>query len=161
VRESKDACAVRAEDDSWSRYFVRVLVPFTVEGLTAPISWGAWAEVSGEQFERVDELWDDPTQGNEPPFTARFANAVVNYPDTMVITGLVSFSDQAHIPTFHMVTPADHPFVSEQRTGVSIGRAAEWIVPIYHPESLNQQKTGDLPAMRNEMGKKKWWQIWR
>lgn len=164
VCEAKDACAVRAADDSWTRYFVRVLVPFTVEGLAEPISFGAWVEVSEEQSERVNELWDDPAQGDEPPFTARFANAVVNYFDTLGITGLVSLTDPVHIPTFHMLTPADHPFVSEQRNGVPVTSAAEWMIPIYHPEypeSLIQQKIRELAASRNETRRKKWWQFWR
>src|SRR2546423_1759568 len=75
-RESKDACALRAADDSWRRYFLRVLVPFTVAGLNAPISWGAWVEVSEAQFERVNELWYHPRQSDEPPFMARFANTL-------------------------------------------------------------------------------------
>ena len=161
VREAKDACAVRAADDSWRRYFVRVLVPFAVERLVAPISWGAWVEVSAEQFERVDDLWDDPSQGDRPPFTARFANAVASYPDTLEITGVVSLTDPVHVPTFHMVTPPDHPFVTEQHNGVPISRAAEWMVPIYHPESVIRQRIRDLTPRHSESARKQWWQFWR
>ncbi len=171
TRESKDACALRAADDSWRRFFLRVLVPFTVAGLDTPISWGAWVEVSEAQFERVSELWDHPSQGDEPPFMARFANATPLYSDTLTITGLVSLSDPSNVPTFHMLAPPDHIFVSEQRTGVSPSRAAEWLIPVYHPEWIVQQRINQLVSQNAEKPQtteegrvsrtKRWWQWWR
>jgi len=149
-QDGKDACAVRATDLSWERYFIRVLIPFTILSLDEPISWGAWVEVTSGQFDRVGELWDDPNQSSEPPFQARLANDIVAYDDSMSITGSVSLTDPSNIPTFHMTAPADHPFVVEQRSAITPARAADWLVFVYHPEALIQRRIDKLLSARGD-----------
>jgi hypothetical protein len=156
---SKDACAIRTADDSERTYFLRVLVPFTVTGLARPVSWGLWVEVSEQHFQRTSDLWDAPSQSDEPPFHGRIANALVGYKDAELI-GLVSLSDPDHVPTFHLTSPADHQFVREQRTGVTPERVAEWLVPIYHPERLVQLAI-DRKLVENAAARgTRWWKFW-
>ena len=159
VRDSKDSCAVRSADDSWRRYFLRVLVPFTVLSVEKPVSWGAWVEITEEQHSRVEELWDSPKQSSGPPFTGRFANALHGYQDTLDITGLVSLTDPSNIPTFHMIAPGDNQFVREQQSLVSPQRVAEWLVPIYHGNSLREQGAQENESPVTAAGKR-WWQFW-
>lgn len=131
---SKDACGVRTADGRGCRYYLRVLVPFKVFELEAPVSWGVWADVSEEHFRRANELWDAPDQSREPPFPGKLANQLAGYDGTLDITGSVSLTDPANIPTMRLVSPPDHPFVVEQRTGVPAARLAAWLAPLLHPE---------------------------
>jgi hypothetical protein len=144
IIDDKDACAVRSTDGSWERYFIRVLIPFTVETEPAPLSWGAWVEISAEMWQRVGQLWNDPKQNEEPPFGARFANDIPFYEGTLQIGGLVSLTSPDNVPTFHMTHPPDHLLVKEQLAGVSIARAAEWLQVVYHPEVIIQRKIDKL-----------------
>ncbi len=140
--DGKDSCAVRDADETNPRYFLRVLMPFSVEGLSEPYSWGIWVEVSEAHYQRVNELWDDPSQDQEPPFPARLANKLHLYPGSESLAGLVSLSGPGHIPHFHLTAPVTHSLAIEQRTGVSASRAFEWVLPVYHPEVFIQWVTG-------------------
>jgi hypothetical protein len=82
----------------------------------------------------VRDLWSDPKQYLEPPFSARIANAIKAYPDTTALTGLVTLTDPTSIPHFHLTAPEQHPLLKEQRKGVSAQKALGWIASIYHPE---------------------------
>ena len=111
-----------------------VLVPFRVFELESPVSWGVWAEVSEDDFRRANELWSDPKQSQEPPFPGRLANQLPGYDGALDITGFISLRDPANIPTMRLASPADHPFVAEQRTGVPAACLAAWLDPLYNPE---------------------------
>jgi hypothetical protein len=71
------------------RHFLRVLLLIPVEGRDKPCSWGIWAEVSAEAYQRALDLWRDPDQGSEPPFPGRLANTCPGYPETQGLPGLV------------------------------------------------------------------------
>ena len=167
VMDSKDAVAIRNIGDTERRYFLRVLAPFNVSGLPSPISWGIWVEVTERQWNRVNELWDAPDQNNEPPFVAKIANILPGYVNSESIIGMVALTDANNIPTFHATAPRDHPFVREQTAGVTPERAAEWMILIYHPESLIQERINDritegrVPAPEQAPTEKLWWQFWR
>lgn len=69
---------------------------------------------------KLHDLSDmDPDQHREPPFLAHLANDIWGYPPTCGLSGSV-YSD------------ADHPFVVEQRTGVTESRVLEWLHPTLH-----------------------------
>ena len=71
-----DECKLHDGPDSDPRFFLRVLLPMPVRGEAEACAWGVWAEVSESAFDRTRELWDDPAQFDEPPFTAKLANAL-------------------------------------------------------------------------------------
>lgn len=132
--DGDDACAVRDADEGNRRYFLRVLMPFAVDGVAEPFAWGVWVEVTEGQYQRVGELWDDPRQGEEAAFPARLANRLPRYPGSEELSGLVSLSGVGEIPHLRLTAPATHLLVMEQRDGVSALRAFEWVMPFYHPE---------------------------
>ena len=109
-------------------------MPFMVDGMAQPYNWGVWVELTESQYERVNELWSDPKQALEPAFPARVANVLPGYRDSTVLIGMVSLSDPANIPHFHLTGPRDHPLLRQQHGGVSQEQALEWILPTYHPE---------------------------
>ena len=152
IIDDKDACAVRSTGGSWERYFLRVLVPFSVEGQTEPLSWGAWVEISADHWQRVGQLWSDPNQNQEPPFRAKFANDIPFYEKTLQIEGLVSLTSPDNVPTFHMTRPPEHIFVKEQLAGVSVSRVAEWLQVVYHPDVVIQRKIDKLLQQQEANG---------
>jgi len=93
---------------------------------------GVWAEVSESAFTRTRELWDDPAQYDEPPFTATLANALTCYASTLGLPGAVTLSGPAIIPTFTLADKLDHPLAREQRDGVHPERVVEWLFAHLH-----------------------------
>jgi hypothetical protein len=140
--ESKNVCILFAETPKSlfarltarpqsHRYFLRVLLPFEVEGRDLPLSWGLWVEVSERQYERVMDLWDDPQQHREPPFEAVLANNLWDYPPAEGLPGLVHLQGPDSIPKFFL-SAGSHPLVVEQHHGVTEARVLEWLDPILH-----------------------------
>jgi hypothetical protein len=137
--ESKDACILFARTPKFRiagqsrqhRYFLRVLLPFMVEGRPLPFSWGAWIEIGELHYERVGDLWDDPNQHHEPPFGAVLASNIWGYPPTEGLPGLVYLQDPDSIPKF-ILSAGSHQFVVEQHEGVTEARVWDWLDPILH-----------------------------
>ncbi len=132
VVDSKDSAVVRDTAQGGTRYFLRVMMPFTVDGRPIPINWGIWVEVDAQDFSRAWERWDDPDQGNEPPFPGELANTIVDYPETVGLRGIVQLRDPQNVPTFTL-EESDHPFAIEQRIGVTEEIVVKWLDPMLHP----------------------------
>jgi hypothetical protein len=132
ARADKNLCVIRPRDGAGPRYFVRVLVPVQVHGLSRPCRWGIWSEVSGEVFATVLRLWDDPDQCSHPPLQARLANDLEGYPPTSGLSGIFRFLDVKAIPFFAFDPAVEHPFVDDVRSGVAPGRVLEWLAPYVH-----------------------------
>lgn len=141
--ESKDACILFAKTPNSilarftarsrsDRYFLRVLLPFDVEGRDHPISWGVWVEVNKRQYERVIALWHEPDQHREPPFRAVLANNIGDYSPTQGLPGLVYLQSSDSIPKF-LLSEGSHQLILEQHGGVTEVRVLEWLDAILHP----------------------------
>jgi hypothetical protein len=127
-----DECRLHDGSDTDPRYFLRVLLPMPVRGEQEACSWGVWAEVSAAAFSRTRELWDDPSQYDEPPFTATLANSLACCSSTLGLPGEVTLSGPAIIPTFMLANGLDHPLAREQRDGVHPERVMEWLFAHLH-----------------------------
>src|SRR5262249_35340725 len=114
------------------RYFLRVLLPFAVEGRDHACSWGIWVEVEEHYFNRAWDLWNDPDQGREPAFPGRLANDIEGYPATSSLTGAIQLQGPTSIPVCTL-DPAPHPLVTEQEHGVTEEKVMHWLRPILHP----------------------------
>ncbi len=132
ARAAKDMCII--DDGDKRRHFLRVLVPFPVEGRELPCSWGLWVEVAARHFERAAQLWTDPRQYEEPAFPGLVANAIEGYDETTGLPGLVSLVSPSSIPHFTFHGSVRHAFAQEQRRGVTEAKVLEWLLPILHPE---------------------------
>ncbi len=140
TRESNDACVIRNADDTESRCYLRVLMPFRVVGRAGLYSWGVWVEVAEDDFRQAMSLWDDPNQADTPAFAATLANALPGYDGSFGLPGLVSLQDATSIPHFRLAGPADHPLVREQRGEVTPERVLEWVQPMFHPQPAAPQR---------------------
>jgi len=127
-----DECRLVDAPGTDPRYFLRVLLPMPVRGGDEACAWGVWAEVSEAAFARTRELWDDPAQYDEPPFSATLANALTCYSSTLGLPGQVTLSGPAIIPTFMLADRLEHPLAQEQRDGVHPERVIEWLFAHLH-----------------------------
>jgi len=110
-------------------------MPFLVEGRDEPLSWGIWVEVSHANWARANELWEDPLQHEEPPFSGKLANNIWGCSPTQGLPGLVQLDSPERIPFFTLAR-SEHPLCVQQREGVSETQVLEWLEPILHPELL-------------------------
>ena len=82
AKADDDLCWI-APPESAPRYFVRGVLPVTVTDRARDLMWGLWAEVSEAAFKRILDLWTDPNQDKEPPFSGELANVIPSYADTL------------------------------------------------------------------------------
>jgi hypothetical protein len=128
----RNFCELKGEAGAASRWFVRTLVPFNVEGRDRPCCWGLWVELEATAFAEIREVWDSPDQLQAGPWPAALANDAATYPSTLGLPGSVRFSDLESIPRFSLQAGLGHPFAVDFRAGVSEDRAEEWQLHYLH-----------------------------
>jgi len=129
---SNDDGRIRNADDTERRHFLRVLLSVPIRGTRNDFAWGVWVEVSASDWERAYDLWDDPKQGQQPPFPGRLANALKGYEETLGLPGRVRLVAPKESPLFELDAGVDHPLAREQRAGVSAERVVEWVSAHHH-----------------------------
>jgi hypothetical protein len=115
-----DMCAIDR-----NRFFLRGLLPIPVKGRTIPYRIGLWAEVDEATFGRIYQLWEDPSQKDEPLLAAILANDVPLVPSTVGIEIDIRLIGPTTRPEFFLRNAA-HPLAIEQRGGVDAHRALEY-----------------------------------
>ena len=119
-QENNDICVL---DEN--RFFVRGLLALPVHERDQPYSLGVWAEVDGDSFQRILDLWDAPDQADEPPMEGTLANAIPSVVRALGLHLSVKLSDPKTRPYF-TVTQKPHQLYSEQSEGISVHRAHEY-----------------------------------
>jgi hypothetical protein len=114
-----DQCIVGDE-----HYFVRGSLEIPIQGTSHCISWSVWVSLSGQNFERMSEMWDRPERESEPPYFAWFGNSLPEYPETLNLKALLHTRPVGVRPLIEL-EPTEHPLSVEQRVGISPARAHE------------------------------------
>ena len=130
-------------DTSDGRFFVRAVLVIPVRGGWARdgFGWGAWAEVSRAEFERVIAAGDEPTRVNEPPVAGRLANELKPFPGSERLAIQLRLQSPESVPLIDVID-AEHTLAQAQQTGVYPEDVLEWVFPIVHPDTMHR----DLPA---------------
>lgn len=107
------------------RFFVRCVIPLPVHSRSEPYSVGAWAEISMQDFQTVQALWDELDQARAPAIEGVLANQI---PLTVGSLGCRI--------AIHLIGPATRPRISitdetcsvylEQMDGIQAHRASEY-----------------------------------
>ena len=126
-----DEGRIRDASDIERRHFLRALLPIRVRGDTE-VCWGIWVEVGGWAWTRARELWNEPDQAGEPPFEGVLANSLKGYAGTLGLPGRVQLTGPTSAPQFVLDEGLDHPLAREQREGVFLERALEWVAAHVH-----------------------------
>ena len=119
-------CELKRTGDAASRWFVRTLLPFPVEGRGEPCSWGLWVEVDAASYQEIRALWDNPAQNQAGPWRATVANDADTYPSTLGLRGSVRFTHFERIPQLSLNAGQAHPFVTEHQNGITEQRVLDW-----------------------------------
>ncbi|HWE25958.1 MAG TPA: DUF2199 domain-containing protein [Myxococcales bacterium] len=102
---------------------------FVIRGvLSVPIAdqpgrsftWGLWAAIARDDFERYLELYDSDAEG-EAPFRGALAVSPPNYPDLLDAEVSIHFATAKSRPHFHPLS-FDHRLFREHRDGISTQR---------------------------------------
>jgi hypothetical protein len=130
LRISNDFCRLTTQEHDLA--FVRVLLPIPVTEREEPCCWGLWVSVHPSIFERVYDLWDDPSQLHEGPWRGALANHLASYPDSLDLPGVFRFVDTNQIPYLRLDDDRRHPLIRDQLEGVSEAQVIEWNLALVH-----------------------------
>jgi hypothetical protein len=114
-----DICVIRDHD-----FFVRGLIEIPLIGSDRAFRYGAWVSLSKKNFDRMIDLWDNPSLLDEPPYFGWLSNSIDLYPETLNLKTNVSFRDIGQRPYIEL-EPTDHPLAIEQREGISVDRVRQ------------------------------------
>lgn len=116
VQQNRDIVIV---DDQY--FFIRGNVQIPIVGHSDTFAWGAWCSISRASFERINELWDDPEQVNEPPRFAWLVSVLPTYDEsTFPLKARLHLRGPCVVPYIE-VTP-EHPLGQEQLNGITTER---------------------------------------
>lgn len=131
-RLSTDTCVI---DDEF--FFVRGCIEIPVIGVADPYVWGAWVSLSRKSFDEFVETFDAPNRSEFGPYFGWLSNSFRVYPEAQNLKTYVHIREPGLRP-FIELEPTDHPLAIEQRTGITVERAAEIYAAYMH----------ELPAER-------------
>jgi hypothetical protein len=120
VQEDDDLCAIKS-----GQYFVRALLPLPVESRSRDYAIGLWVQVEESTFRRVIELWSEPNQVSEPPFSAWLANTIPTVPNTLGLAVQLHLTGPTTRPRLKIASQG-HPLAVEQHQGITAHRANEY-----------------------------------
>lgn len=127
VMHSADWAVMRDRDDTWRRYFVRVLMPFDVAGWQEQCCWGVWVEISAGDYDTIGRSWREPEQDRTRAFAAQLANSLRGYELGEGLTGVLRLTGAETLPTFHFADDVLHPLAQQQRSGVTVADVERWL----------------------------------
>lgn len=112
----------KADDDlcrtSDGRFFVRgVLILPLLDGPEQDFEFGAWVEVSGLDFRRFVETFNDPQQSRIGPIRCRLANELENFPGSVELGCRLDPQDSNARPTV-WIEEAHHALYRAQQSGM-------------------------------------------
>lgn len=120
VRLKHDTCVI---DDQ--TFFLRGNVMIPVLGTPELLAFGVWCSVSAKSYERILELWDSPTQSEEPPFFGWLMTGLPGYSEpTLHAKTSIQLQGPTAVPRVQVIP--DHPLSQEQVSGITPERLAEF-----------------------------------
>ena len=125
-RGEADSDLCRLDD----RRFIRGTVCLPILGEGRSFCWGVWAEIARTSFKRYLELFSDPLQNREPPFSGHLANELPGYSSTLGLEMRITLVSETERPQFTVLT--DHNLAVEQGVGIRLERVLELMSPFIH-----------------------------
>lgn len=120
VRLKHDTCVIDGET-----FFLRGNVMIPVVGTPEMLAFGVWCSVSAKSFARISELWDSPTQAEEPPFFGWLMTVLPGYREpTLHAKTSIQLQGPTVVPRFQVIP--DHPLGREQLSGITLPRLEEF-----------------------------------
>ena len=120
---TEDVCTI-TRDDGTDR-FIRAVLEVPIHGVDEPFLWGVWVSVSEASFERYEQTFDAPVDGDG--FFGWVSNRIALYPYEHARPADVWVQPGGRRPkvVLHRGEPEDDPLVLDQVNGISVARAQE------------------------------------
>jgi hypothetical protein len=130
----EDTCIIHGKRFYGGKYyFIRGDLAVPVIDLPLPLIYTVWVSLSKQDFERAVALWNSPQRAEEPPYPARLATSVPNYPETHSLKARL-LAPAAGARLSIELEPTEHPLAIEQRDGIDRARVQEIAELMQHPE---------------------------
>lgn len=127
-RVGDDSAVLR--DRKGERFFVRALLELPIDGEDGYFGYGAWVEVSQEDFATLGEVWDDEDGWRAGPFAGTLANELSPYAFTEGLPVRIRLRDVELLPVVEL-EEVDHELVRAQRRGISPHRAHQLAATVF------------------------------
>jgi hypothetical protein len=115
-------------------YFIRGCIELEVTDGPGPFTFIVWSSLSEQNFNRAQELWEQPGREEEEPYFGWLCTRLPGYPDTMLLKTWVRTRPVGQRPLLEVFEPAAHPLVRESQDGITTERVAEILQAAMHPE---------------------------
>ena len=112
------------QDPAGDRFFVRSLLELPIEGEEGYFGYGAWIEVTRDDFEALGELWHDEEGWRSLPFAGALANELTPYEGTEGLPVAILLREVSLLPLVEL-DEGEHELVRAQRDGITPHRAHE------------------------------------
>jgi hypothetical protein len=126
IEINRDLCVV---DES--HFFIRGRIEIPIIGHDEPFCWNVWTSLSEENFEKTNELWNEPGRESEPPYFGWLQTVLPSYPDTLNIKTMVHTQPVGTIPRVRIIEES-HPLLEDQEHGITMDRALQIVHSLFH-----------------------------
>jgi hypothetical protein len=114
-----------------AHFFVRARIEIPVIDSDEVFCWNVWTSLSEENFLRTNEMLNDESRVNEPPYFGWLQTSLPGYPDTLNIKTWVHTQVVGIIPRVEVIQE-NHPLTLEQKEGITWQRVIELVETVMH-----------------------------
>ncbi|MBK1866533.1 DUF2199 domain-containing protein [Aestuariivirga sp. YIM B02566] len=118
-RLTSDLCKIEDED-----FFLRCLLEIPIRETNVSLGWGVWSSVSRANFDLYVAEYDSDNPSG--PFFGWFSNSLPGYAETLSLKCSLQPQNSGLRPILEL-EPADHQLAIDQRDGITVERALEFI----------------------------------
>lgn len=118
-RLTSDLCKIEDED-----FFLRCLLEIPICETSVSLGWGVWSSISRANFDLYIAEYDSDNPSG--PFFGWFSNSLPGYAETLSLRCSLQPQNSGLRPILEL-EPADHQLAIDQRDGITVERALEFI----------------------------------
>jgi hypothetical protein len=122
-------------------FMLRGLIEIPIHGLDDPFLWGVWASIFKQDYEEIDESWEE--EGRETrrgPYKGRLVNELSIYSNSFNLRLTILVQPLGSRPLFRLEDP--NPLTTQQREGISLEDARRMAEKLLH--FGNMDKSGSV-----------------
>jgi len=108
-----------------SEFYIRGSIELNVENNDQKFRWNVWVLINREDYNRMEELWEDENRILEKPYYGRLATKLEPYPDTLNLPVSITTEPVGYIPKVHL-GECNHPLYLEQENGIDQDRVVSF-----------------------------------
>jgi len=105
-------------------FFHRGRLAIPINNHDQDLIFNVWTSISGDNFKKRNDLWNDPNRIREEPYFGWLQTTVPTYGDTLNIKTIAIENEVGFIPTIRMIEEG-HQLMIDQENGISFDKALE------------------------------------